>query len=145
MDAKGSLREVGDVPGGYEDIERMLHMRAGRDELAVEFEQEGLAVKSARWGEMHIARYTLPPGTDLTPFFAALPDGLCSGDHYGVVLEGDITISYRDGSEEPAEAGDVFYWPGGHTGWTERGVDFVAVTPLVQQEEIEQRIAAATG
>ena len=120
-------------------------MRAGRDELATEFEQDGLAVKSARWGEMHVAHYTLPAGTDLTPFFAAEPDGLCSGDHYGIVIEGDITISYGDGAHESARAGDLYYWPAGHTGWTDQGVEFVAVTPLAQQEQMEQRMAAASG
>lgn len=122
-----------------------IQMRAGQDELTIEFEQHGLAVKSARWGQMHVARYTLPAGTDLTPFFAALPEGLCSGDHYGIVLEGDITIFYGDGSEEAAGTGDLYYWPAGHTGRTEQGVDFVAVTPLAQQQEMEERLAAATG
>jgi hypothetical protein len=120
-------------------------MRAGRDELTAEFDQDGIEVASARWGEMHLARYTLPPGTDLSPFFAALPEGLCAGDHYAIVLEGDITIVYRDGSEETAHAGDLCYWPAGHTGRTERGVVFVAVTPLVQQEHMEQQMAAAAG
>ena len=118
-------------------------MRAGPDELTVEFEQDGLEIRAGRWGGMHVARYALPAGTDLGPFFAALPEGLCSSDHFGIVLEGEITVRYKDGSEETTRAGDLYYWPGGHTGWTEQGVVFIAVTPLAQVEADEKIIAAA--
>ena len=120
-------------------------MRAGQEELTVEFEQDGLEIRAGRWGGMHVARYALPPGTDLSPFFAALPDGLCSSDHFGIVLEGEITVRYKDGYEETAREGDLYYWPGDHTGWTERGVVFVAVTPLAQVEAEEKLIAAASA
>ncbi len=50
-------------------------MRARADELTVEFQQEGLEIRSGRWGDMHVARYTFPAGTDLSPFFAMFPDG----------------------------------------------------------------------
>ena len=120
-------------------------MHAGPDELSVDFQQDGLDIRSGRWGEMYVARCTLSAGTDLSPFFAAMPDGLCAGDHYGMVLEGDITIPYRDGSEETTRAGELFYWPAGHTGRTEQGVVFVAVTPLAQQTAMEERMAAGAG
>ena len=120
-------------------------MRAGPDELTIEFEQDGLEIRSGRWGEMHVARYTLPAGTDLSPFFAAMPDGLCAADHYGIVLQGDITIPYGDGSEETTRAGELFHWPAGHTGRTDQGVVFVAATPLSQQTSMEERMAAAAG
>lgn len=115
-------------------------MRAGADELTVEFEQDGVEVRSGRWGDMHLARYTLPPGTDLGPFFAMLPDGLCSGDHFGVVMEGEIVVRYKDGSEEITRGGELYHWPAGHTGWTDQGVVFVAITPLAQVEHMEQQM-----
>jgi hypothetical protein len=120
-------------------------MRAGTDELSIEFQQDEGDIRAERWGEMHVARYTLAPATDLTPFFAALPDGLCSGDHFGIVLEGEITVRYADGTEETARAGDLYHWPAGHTGWSDTGVVFVAVTPLHQVEEMEATMAAAVG
>lgn len=118
-------------------------MRAGPDELAIEFQDDAGDIRAARWADMHVARYSLAPGTDLTPFFAALPDGLCSGDHYGIVLEGQITVRYRDGSEETARAGELYCWPQGHTGWSDEGAVFIAVTPLAQVEQMEERMAAA--
>jgi hypothetical protein len=122
-----------------------MTMRAAPDDLTIEFEQDGAEMRVARWGDMHMARYTLPAGTDLSPFFASLPDGLCSGDHYGIVLEGEITIRYKDGSEETTRAGEYYHWPAGHTAWTDQGVVFFAVTPLAQEERMEELLAAATS
>jgi hypothetical protein len=120
-------------------------MRAGPTDLTIEFQQDEGEIRAARWGEMHVARYTLAPGTDLTPFFAALPGGMCSGDHVGIVLEGEITVRYADGAEETSRAGDLYHWPAGHTGWSDQGVDFVAVTPLAQVEQMEETMAAAAS
>ena len=120
-------------------------MRAGPDEMSIEFPQDEGHIRAARWGTMHVARYELAAGTDLTPFFAALPDGLCSGDHYGIVTEGSITIRYQDGSEETTRAGELYYWPAGHPGWSDEGVVFMAVTPLAQVEDMEETIAAAAS
>ena len=120
-------------------------MRAGPDDLTIEFQQGELDIRAARWGEMHVARYTLPPGTDLSPFFAALPDGLCSGDHFGIMIAGELTVRYADGTEETARAGDLYYWPGMHTGWSDQGAEFIAVTPLAQVARMEETMAAATG
>ncbi len=120
-------------------------MHAGPDDLTLDFQQDGIEIRSGRWGDMHVARYQLPAGTDLTPFFAMMPDGLCAVDHYGIVLEGDMTIPYGDGTEETTRAGELFHWHAGHTGRTEQGVVFVAVTPLSQQTAMEERMAAATG
>jgi hypothetical protein len=120
-------------------------MRAGLDDLTLELEHEGAAMRTGRWGDMHVAHYTLPPGMDLAPFFAALPDGLCAADHYGIVLEGEITIPYGDGAEETTRAGELFHWPAGHTGRTDRGAVFVAISPLAQVEQMERQMAAAAG
>jgi hypothetical protein len=122
-----------------------VRMRAGPDDLTIEFQQDEGDIRAARWGAMHVARYRLAPGTDLTPFFVALPDGLCSGDHYGIVLEGEITVRYKDGSTDTTRAGELYYWPEGHTGWSDHGVVFIAIAPLVQVEHMEKTLASAPG
>lgn len=120
-------------------------MKAGPDELTVEYEGDGHEFRGERWGDMAVTRMMLDPGFDLTPGFAAMPDGLCSGDHYGIVLDGEITLRYKDGSEETTRAGEFFHWPAGHTGWTDQGVLVAMVTPLAQVEEMERVMAAAGG
>ena len=120
-------------------------MKAGTEDLPVELDHGGVEVRAERWGDMHVGRYSLPPGTDLSPFFAALPDGRCSGDHWGIVLEGSLTVRYADDSEETTRAGEAYYWPAGHTAWTEEGTVFLALTPLRQQQEMERQMAAAAA
>jgi hypothetical protein len=38
-------------------------------------------------------------------------------------------VRYADGSEETTRAGELYYWPGGHTGWTDDGVRFLEFSP----------------
>ena len=38
-------------------------------------------------------------------------------------------MRYADGREETSRAGDVYYWPAGHTGWTDEGVTFLEFSP----------------
>lgn len=118
-------------------------MRARTEDLTLEFDDGGVRIRGAEWGEMHVAEYTLAPGTDLTPFFAALPEGRCSGDHWGQVLEGELHVRYADGSEETTYAGELYHWPAGHTAWTDSGVVFVACTPLEAVRRMERQMASA--
>jgi hypothetical protein len=118
-------------------------MKARPDQLTLEFEDGGLRIRSGEWGEMHVAEYVLPAGTDLSPFFQAMPDGLCSGNHWGRVTEGEIRLRYADGSEETTGAGELYHWPAGHTAWTGPGVVFLAVTPLAEVRRMEEQLAAA--
>jgi hypothetical protein len=120
-------------------------MKALTGELTIEFEQDGLEVRGGEWGSMHVSQYTLPAGTDLSPFFVGLPDDLCTCNHWGRVLDGEIHLRYGDGSEETTRAGEVYYWPAGHTAWTEDGVVFLAITPLDEERRMEELLQAATG
>ena len=38
-------------------------------------------------------------------------------------------MRYADGTEDVNQAGDLYYWPGGHTGWTDEGVVFIEFSP----------------
>jgi hypothetical protein len=58
-----------------------------------------------------------------------LPDDLCQCAHWGYVTEGSINVRYSDDTEETTRAGELFYWPGGHTGWTDEGVTFIEFSP----------------
>ena len=74
------------------------------------------------WGGMAIALMELPAGADATPLLKGLPDDKCQCAHWGYVLKGSLHIGYADGTEEVVKAGDVFYFPPGHTGWTDEDV-----------------------
>lgn len=113
-------------------------MHASPEDLAVEFTQDGLEIRSGEWGGFHVALYTLPPGTDLTPFFSEFPRGLCPCNHWGQVLDGEVHLRYGDGTEEVTRAGEVFHWPQEHTAWTGDGATFLAYTPMEEQRRMEE-------
>ena len=47
-----------------------------------------------------------------------------------------------DGTEETTSAGELYYWPGGHTGWTDEGVTFLEFSPAEQLQPVLEHLAA---
>jgi hypothetical protein len=59
--------------------------------------------------------FSLGAGTDIAPLLQGLEGNLCQSPHWGYVLEGELTVTYSDGTKEVIKGGDLFYWPPGHT------------------------------
>jgi hypothetical protein len=104
-------------------------MRHQLKEMPVEMELGEIKTRAVDAGGVYARNVSLPAGVDFTPLLAGLPGDLCHCPHWGYVLQGAITVRYEDGSEETNRAGDLFYWPGGHTGWTDGGVKFLEFSP----------------
>ena len=51
----------------------------------------------------------------MAPVLVGLPNDRCPSPHWGIILEGSIRVQHADGTEETAGAGEVYYWPPGHT------------------------------
>jgi hypothetical protein len=54
-------------------------------------------------------------GTDITPLLHGLENNLCQAPHWGYLLQGALTVSFADDTQETINGGDLFYWPPGHT------------------------------
>jgi hypothetical protein len=104
-------------------------MRAPVEGLPLEMKVDEIETRGATWGDQIVRHLDLPPGTDFTPLFKGLPGDLCQCPHWGYVLSGSIHLRYADGTEEVTTAGDAYYWPRGHTGWTDEGVTFLEISP----------------
>jgi hypothetical protein len=117
-------------------------MRATSDEMAVELEVGDIHTRGEDWGGQSVRHIQLPPGADLRPLLAGLPDDHCSCPHWGYVLDGSITLRYADGSEETSRGGDLYYWPGGHTAWTDEGVTFVEFSPAHEIQPVLEHLGA---
>ena len=87
----------------------------------------------AELGGYTVGYESFPRDIDPAALFVGLPDDRCQCPHWGQVLSGSITLRYEDGTEEVNRAGDVFYWPAGHVGWTVEGVEMLE---LSRTEEI---------
>ncbi len=75
---------------------------------------------------------TYTADADAALLFQGLPDDRCQCPHWGYVVQGAISLRYADGHEETNRAGDVYYWPAGHTGWTNEGVTFLEFSPTAE-------------
>ena len=75
-------------------------------------------------------------GVDFTPLLEGLPDNHCQCPHWGYVLKGKIFVSYTDGTEEAVEAGQMYYWPPGHTVRFEEDTEYVEFSPKHQMDEV---------
>lgn len=107
-------------------------MRYTINDIPLEMELGEIETRGVECGDIYTRHIDLPAGVDFTPLFVGLPGDLCQCPHWGQVLKGSITLRYADGREETNRAGDVFYWPGGHTGWTDEGVTFLEFSPTTE-------------
>jgi len=79
--------------------------------------------------------FSLGAGTDISPLLQGLPGDLCRAPHWGYVLEGELTVTYADGTDESLAGGDLFYWPPGHTVKVGANADVILFSP--QREHCE--------
>ncbi len=59
--------------------------------------------------------FSLKTGTDIAALLKGLESDLCQSPHWGYMIEGEVTVSYSDGTEETVVGGELFYWPPGHS------------------------------
>ena len=84
------------------------------------------------YGKMAGEYFSMAAGTDIAPLLKGLEDDLCQSPHWGYLIEGEITVTYTDGSKESVNGGDLFYWPPGHTVAVTQGAEIILFSP--QQE-----------
>ncbi len=112
------------------------------DEMPIEMQVGEIETRAFEGGDVYTRYIDLPAGTDFTPLFVGLPGDLCQSAHWGYVVKGSINVRYADGREETSSAGDVYYWPAGHTGWTDEGVTFLEFSPTSDIRPVLDHLAA---
>jgi len=117
-------------------------MRAAVSDMTVEMEAGELVTRGEEWGGLLVRHLALPAGTDFRPLFRGLPGDACQCPHWGYVVAGSVHLRYADGTEEVSRAGDLYYWRGGHTGWTDEGVTFIEFSPAEQLAPVLAHLAA---
>jgi hypothetical protein len=117
-------------------------MHAAEKNLAIELEVGDIVTRGEDWGGQLVRHLTLPPGADFTPLLKGLPGDVCHCPHWGYVISGSMHLRYVDGSEELSRAGEMYYWPGGHTGWTDDGVTFVEFSPAEELRPVLEHVGA---
>ena len=111
-------------------------MKAQKNEMPVALEAGEICFQGHDWGDLNVARVRFPKGADATPLLEGLPENLCQCPHWGTVLKGAITVTYSDGQEETVRAGEVYYWPPGHTIRVEEDYEAVEFSPSDQMAHL---------
>jgi hypothetical protein len=85
--------------------------------------------------------FSLAKGTDLGPLLKGLESDLCQSPHWGYMIEGQVTVTYRDGREEVVSGGDLFYWPPGHTVRVGVDAEIILFSPQVEHCAVIEHVA----
>jgi len=115
-------------------------MRQDRTEMPTRLQAGGVCIQAQDWSDINVARIRFPKGADATPLLEGMPQNLCQCPHWGTVLSGSIHVRYADGSEELVRAGDVYYWPPGHTVWVDEDYEAIEFSPSGPMGEVIQHL-----
>lgn len=88
------------------------------------------------YGAMATEYFSLAAGTDIAPLLKGLKDDLCQSPHWGYLITGDITVTYRDGRTEGVQGGDLFYWPPGHAVRVNRDAEVILFSPQHEHGQV---------
>ena len=115
-------------------------MKLRKEEIPIAMEMPVATFRVAEWDDMAVAYVKLAAGVNATPLLEGLPDDKCQCPHWGYILEGAIHVRYNNGKEEVCRAGEVFYWPAGHTVWVDVDTSFVEFSPKKELKEVYDHI-----
>ena len=84
------------------------------------------------YGAMAGEYFSLKEGTDIAPLLKGLEADACQSPHWGYLIEGEVTVSYSNGTEESVSGGDLFYWPPGHSVRVGRDAELILFSPQAE-------------
>lgn len=93
-------------------------------------------------GTLGAEHLLLPAGTDLAPLLTGLDGDTCASAHWGYLVAGSVVIDYTDGTTETCAAGQVVYWPGGHSVRVTEDVELVLFSPQDDHTSVLDHLAA---
>ncbi|MDB5452949.1 MAG: hypothetical protein JWO33_1527 [Caulobacteraceae bacterium] len=120
-------------------------MKIHRDALPDSLVNGAIQFKGVDFGELNVCHISLPAGADATPLLEGLPQNLCQCPHWGMVLKGSINVRYADGKQEKVSAGEVYYWPPGHTVWVDEDYNSIEFSPKDQMAEVIDHLKVKLG
>lgn len=120
-------------------------MHEAADTMPAAIDIEGVSVRGKTYGEMMVGKLKLAKGSDLAPVLAGLPHDHCQCPHWGYVIEGEIAVTYQDGTTETVSAGDLYYWPPGHVLRFTADTTYVEFSPAAEMSAVLTHVKAKMG
>jgi EutQ-like cupin domain len=117
-------------------------MKMKKEDIPVTMQGPGTTMRGqSGYGGMTVAFNEIPAGTDFSPLLQGLKNDSCQCPHWGYIVEGEMLVSYTDGTTEILGSGDVFYLPPGHTARVEKDLKLLDFSPEKELKEVMDHIA----
>jgi hypothetical protein len=122
-------------------------MRINKDDIPVKLDAPGAKARQSddfgtAEGVLSAEYFSLGAGTDIAPLLEGLEGDLCQAPHWGYVIEGEVVVTYTDGSDETCQGGDLYYWPAGHTVRVVEDAQLAMFSPQAEHGHVIEHIAA---
>ncbi|MBM9606601.1 cupin domain-containing protein [Desulfopila inferna] len=122
-------------------------MRIAKNDIPVRIDVPGATARQVKdfgdatgYGKIGGEYFSLAVGTDLAPLLKGLQDDLCQSPHWGYIIEGKLTVGFADGHNETVVAGDLFYWPPGHTVKADEDTEVILFSPEHEHSQVINHI-----
>jgi hypothetical protein len=117
-------------------------MKIKKEDIPIMMESPGTVMRNLPgYGGMTVAFNEIPAGTDFRPILQGLKNNSCQCPHWGYIVEGEILMTYDDGTSESLIKGDIFYMPPGHVGIVEKDLKMIDFSPSQEFHEVMDHIA----
>lgn len=127
-------------------------MRIAKQDVPVRIDVPGAKARqqldfgdATGFGRISGEYFSLGAGTDIAPLLQGLEGDLCQSPHWGYVIEGELDITYADGTREAIHGGDLFYWPPGHSVRVERDAEVVLFSPQAEHSHVIDHMRGKMG
>jgi hypothetical protein len=118
-------------------------MRIAKEHIPVRINAPGAVARqktnfgdATGYGRISGEYFSLGTGTDISPLLEGLEGNLCQSPHWGYLLQGKLTVTYADGTQEGIKSGDLFYWPPGHTVKVGEDAEVILFSPQDEHSEV---------
>jgi len=124
-------------------------MRISKQDIPIRIDVPGAVARqlpnfgdASGYGAISGEYFSLGAGTDIAPLLQGLKDDLCQSPHWGYLLQGDLVVTFADGTNENVLAGDLFYWPPGHTVRVAEDAEVILFSPEREHSEVIDHMLA---
>ena len=125
-------------------------MRVSKDDIPVKIGAPGATARQlsdfgTASGTLGAEYFSLGKGADITPLLEGLEHDLWQSPHWGYVISGAVTVTYRDGTSEQCRGGDVFFWPAWHTVRADDDTEVILFSPQDEHLPVMEHLKAKMG
>lgn len=123
-------------------------MRIAKNDVPVRINAPGAVARqqtdfgdASGCGKMGAEYFSLGAGADIAPLLKGLEGDSCQSPHWGYLLQGELTVTFAD-KQEVVSAGDLFYWPPGHSVRADKDSEIILFSPQDEHGKVIDHIRA---